>query len=373
VASSASLIRGSQEKYNMPELILSVFERQAATHLASGRLLAAERAARHALNATASATPASSLPYTILAQVHYEWNQLDTAERWAGAGVAASSCPDDAIPATVVLARVLAARGRPQEGLSLLDAATTRDLTHQNQAVLAAWRVRLWLAPGQDHSHQIELAAWIREQRRRHRWDRRTHPTAVTDLTALALARARLALGQPEAALRPVLEVRARAHHAGHVGNLVEVNLLEALTRQQLHQRTLAYAAVWQALALAEPERRVRTFADEGPAVARLLRRVPTHEPAAASPGPSAAYVQILLHACNPGSGSMPGLGTRFLTARERDVLDGLALGESNREIAGRLGLAVGTVNRHVHRVLEKLASPDRSGAVTAARRSGLL
>lgn len=48
------------------------------------------------------------------------------------------------------------------------------------------------------------------------------------------------------------------------------------------------------------------------------------------------------------------------LTARERQVIDLLGEGLSNKEISTRLGIAVHTVKSHVHNVLEKLALHSR-------------
>ena len=48
------------------------------------------------------------------------------------------------------------------------------------------------------------------------------------------------------------------------------------------------------------------------------------------------------------------------MTARERQVIDLLAEGLSNKEIAKRLRIAVHTVKSHVHNVLEKLALHSR-------------
>ncbi|MCX7681329.1 MAG: response regulator transcription factor [Anaerolineae bacterium] len=61
------------------------------------------------------------------------------------------------------------------------------------------------------------------------------------------------------------------------------------------------------------------------------------------------------------------------LTGREVEVLRLVAEGLSNKEIAGRLGLAESTVEYHVSNVLRKLEVPSRAGATAWAKEQGIV
>ncbi len=60
------------------------------------------------------------------------------------------------------------------------------------------------------------------------------------------------------------------------------------------------------------------------------------------------------------------------LTPRERSVLERIARGRSNRQIALELGLTEGTVKGYVSIVLDKLGVQDRTSAALLAARLGL-
>ncbi len=65
--------------------------------------------------------------------------------------------------------------------------------------------------------------------------------------------------------------------------------------------------------------------------------------------------------------------GTILLSPRERHVLDLLAEGRSNKEIARELGVSANTVKTHLANLYAKLGARRRTEAVAAARRSGMI
>ena len=60
------------------------------------------------------------------------------------------------------------------------------------------------------------------------------------------------------------------------------------------------------------------------------------------------------------------------LTERERDVLQQVAAGKSNSEVAAALYLSVATVKTHVSRLLDKLGCRDRAQLVVVAYETGV-
>jgi len=60
------------------------------------------------------------------------------------------------------------------------------------------------------------------------------------------------------------------------------------------------------------------------------------------------------------------------LTERENEILELIAQGRSNGDIAGRLGITSKTVRNHVANVFNKLQVADRPQAIVRAREAGL-
>jgi pimeloyl-ACP methyl ester carboxylesterase/DNA-binding CsgD family transcriptional regulator len=60
------------------------------------------------------------------------------------------------------------------------------------------------------------------------------------------------------------------------------------------------------------------------------------------------------------------------LTAREREVLDLIARGLDNAQIAASLSLSAKTERNHINRIFGKLGTPNRAQAIVRAREAGL-
>ena len=87
------------------------------------------------------------------------------------------------------------------------------------------------------------------------------------------------------------------------------------------------------------------------------------------------AMARILAYS-SPTSASSSSRRERYaisLTEREQEVLEGLARGERNKEIARRMGITTRTVEAYLTSVYTKLNVDSRSAAIVAAIERGIL
>jgi LuxR family transcriptional regulator, maltose regulon positive regulatory protein len=207
-------------------------------------------------------------------------------------------------------------------------------------------------------------------------WARREGLSVDDELSYLrefehvTLARALLAEGRTDEAVGLLDRLLAAAGAGGRTGTVIEVLVLEALARRQLGDLPAARSALGRALELAEPERHVRVFVDEGAAMAELLR-------VAASDRGASAYAQRLLADLGepPRAARRPAGGGELvepLSEREHDVLRLLATDLSGPEIARRLVVSLNTVRTHTKNIYAKLGVNSRRAAVRRAEELGL-
>ena len=114
-----------------------------------------------------------------------------------------------------------------------------------------------------------------------------------------------------------------------------------------------------------------RGYLLKGADQAEIVRAVADVADGGAIFGPSVAHRVIEFFAA-PRPMTPPELVFPELTAREHEVLDLIAAGRSNADVAAVLVLSPKTVRNHVSNIFTKLHVADRSAAIVRAREAGL-
>jgi LuxR family maltose regulon positive regulatory protein len=326
----------------------------------------------------ATPSPIDGFMLLVLAEIHREWNELDAAaaeirraipliRRWTESRL---------VDANLILSRILLAQGDVAGAQAALaeagKAARHTRLTEIDDLAVDVLRVQIQIRRREFPA----VERWIRERE----VDRDRGPADVLrrgtadDLHLrkyehLALARYYIARKQ-SAKARALLDAWLPEMERLQRNDLVlQILVLQALTWHVQGDSNKAVAVLQQALRLAEPEGAVRTFADEGAAMAALLKE-------AAARGISPAYTAKLLAACGPEESAVRKHGTpapEELSRREMEVLGLIAAGCSNRDIADRLSLSPGTVKVHTRNIYGKLNVKSRTQAVARAKSAGIL
>jgi LuxR family maltose regulon positive regulatory protein len=305
-----------------------------------------------------------------LGEVLCEWNHLEDAEQHIRDGLKANEPWRNIMTdgfGLVALTHALQAKGDHAGAMDAAEKLETRmrevSRPREFEEDFRTLRVRVQLAGGDLRS----ASHWADRIQRTE--DFRLHP----ELYWLTLARIRLAedrYAEVEAALAGVTP----ALTAGSAtARQLERNLLLAAAIAGQQRLPAALELVESSLVLAEPEGYIRVFLDLGEPARELLSAylrsvAPVH----------VMFAQKILDAFSPVSraetlASQPAGLIEPLSPRELEVLHLIALGKTNREIAGQLIVAPGTVKAHTAAIYRKLDVANRTEAVARARQLGIL
>jgi len=338
----------------------------------SNKTQSADRAKPEA--ATLGYVPIATLAHRFLAELLYEWNDLEAAHRHVNLALELGQSwwvRDEMIKCYVLLARIEQALGNDGAVRNALKQA--EELTDDRYAFclvaqVGLPRIRQWLADG-----FLQPAV---------RWGEKELQTLNigSDLTFVqsfglaTLARLLLAQEKLEPALK-VLESLLQAVERKQLTEMViDALVLQAIAMQAREDTPRALDCLNQALSLTQPEAYVRTFVDEGEAMQALLRRVT---------GKNRRYAAALLGEIEARSnrrmlakkrtGVVDSILIEPLSWRELELIPLLAEGFSNQEIARKLHLSPGTVKAHLKHIYGKLNVSSRTQAVARARELNLL
>ncbi len=321
--------------------------------------------------------PASQLPLAAvgqvgLASVCLERNELEAAARHLDEGLRLGQHrlgTNTLVSAAVTRSRLRQYSGDREEAFKTLDEA--EQLGHVRDSAPATHRLarqRAWLtlAAGDldeaDHlvRHLDGPFGGIA-------------PAPFHEAQQIFQARIHLGRGQAELALTVLDQIEPVAEAAGRCGRIIEIRLLKALALQAQGWTSAALSMLVRSLGLAEPERYVRIYLDEGAAVAALLETLCQSQ---GIPSHLQRYAQGLLEALDSSSREIvesrvpvptPGM-VEPLTRRERQVLHLMVAGLSGPEIAEELVVAYSTVRSHVKSIYGKLDVHSRHEAIERAK-----
>ncbi|HEX2182434.1 MAG TPA: LuxR C-terminal-related transcriptional regulator [Rubrobacteraceae bacterium] len=344
-----------------------------------GRLWEADEAFRHALRLLREGgfelSPAAGVVHMGMVDIRYERDDLDGAERALERGVELVERTGDVstlVWAYVTLSRTRWARGEERgalEGARQAERVARESGADLQIAIALAWMTRLRLARG-ELTEAVAL-----EQERAANADVAAEAARVVD--RLTSARLLLAQGRPREAL-PLLEgPREEAEASGRTRDLIEILTLRALAQWASNEKEQAVSTLGGALALAQPEGYVRTFVDEGKPIAELLSGVlEAQQRGRLDPPVPAHYLRKLLAALerDASGAGLPAAGfPEPPSERELEVLQLVAAGKTNREIASELFVSVGTVKTHLNNLYRKLNARSRTQALARARELDLI
>jgi LuxR family maltose regulon positive regulatory protein len=305
-----------------------------------------------------------------LGEILYEWNELEEASDHLSRGLERSELGGDV--RAMIAGYLMAGRLKLTAG----DIAAVGECLERARPLVKHAPFPDWIG----RFGRLQLEFWLAQDRLRAavEWaDEMLRGDALegrpeSEVAHLAMARVLIVKGDVPS-LERALALLERLHHAaeaeGRAGVQIEALALEALAHWRRGERAGALTSLERSLRLAEPDGYVRLFADLGLPMARLLQE-------ARSRDVLPDYVEKLLAAFDGDRSYFPHAAEALpepLSPREQEVLELVAAGLTNREIAEQLVISPETVKKHTGTIYGKLGVSNRTEAVARARTLDLL
>lgn len=346
------------------QIRLGVAER----HFAEGMRLAEE--------AVGPQSTSAALCAPLIAQIYYEQGRVDDAEAMIEdrlPTINATVLLDGVLTCYLVLERIAQLRGNVERAYALLDQAELLGYErHWDRLVAAAVmeRARLYLKEGRLAEASASLM----------RLDRLAAECSCPSLCAWSeihyyrlLGAVHLAVAQNrlEDAVAGLNRLVEEAENGQRHYFALRLRLLLTTVLLGANERASALETFNNVLNVAAPAGVFQSIVDHGPEMRTLLgeaRKDAEH----ADSKERLDYIDRLLdgwHARHQVQPEQDGHGTAdSLSSRERNVLELIAQGQSNKEVARALGIAPETVKSHVKNIFAKLNVDKRAHAVMRAQ-----
>lgn len=229
----------------------------------------------------------------------------------------------------------------------------TRRALHNGDPVAA----KQWLAQLSEHDHSFELF--------------RIYQHGTT-------ARALLVLNRKAEAARFFQRLKQLAKDFRRPADLAEALILEAVLNWHTNQQDQAVDLLKEALLMMQEYDYVRVIAAEGAAVLPILERLMILH-STKEPNLKSGFLNKVHALTQKNAQQQPGIAKNLPPAKKKlskqqlRMLDLLAQGYKNAEIAEQTGLTIATVKYHLSAAYRKLGVTNAADAVQAARKRRIL
>jgi len=339
-----------------------------------GSLYQADNTYRQALKSGAQITgkhsPVAGIAEIGLGILYYEWNELEKSHQHFIAGIELGKQWNNSeilLAGHFGLARLDLTQGNFARAFALLKELETILSDNQAQMLLPAvhaFRARLWIYQG----NLTDANRWL--QSANLQLDGTL--TYLQESDYITYARFLIAGQQWDDADRLISHLIEFADSGNRNTRIIELLILQSLVQQGQGQSRRAEETLARALKIAEPEGYIRTFLDEGPALVALLYPL-------VADATSSAYTREILRAFRMQEIESQEIEDSQsdliepLSDREIEVLQCLAEGLSNREIALKLTVSLSTIKTHTRNIYGKLGVNSRTQAIAQAKIWGLI
>ncbi len=307
--------------------------------------------------------PVAGSLYIGLGCILLEWNQLKEAESMLQRGVALITGTNEMsrFYGMAAMARLQQAIGDPEAATITLEPYLSKPVDGTSFTAATIWLG--WAKP--DDSHALTD------------WD--------TFFKNVVMARTRINQfrenpNHPPSDLNDLHyelnDLVAQAQTFGWTEFEIEFSILQALTLDAIEQTEQALATLERSLILAEHGGFIRIFIDEGQKMKELLSILSQKMP---SESALSIYVNTLISNFTLSFVEIKAATIeqkaliKPLSKRELEVVQCLAEGMPNKEIARNLFIANATVKQHLKNIYKKLDVHNRTQAIHQARELGLL
>jgi len=319
--------------------------------------------------------------YFELGDVLREWNNLDSARKMVTEGLELSESwgiPTDLVSGYVTLARIYIAQadldGAADAIKKAKKASEMGNIFRVIQTKLDICQVQIWLQQG----NLSDASRWADEiEAKLKDFDQENEFDFVSEMEFIVLARVWLAtstMGRDKFYLDKSKHLLTRlasfAQKSQRFYRLIEILAIQSIVFDHLGDENKVFEVLEKSISLAQPERCMRLFLDEGRPMQSILYR-------ALKKGIGLPYTKTLLGAIEVQMRELPGSTSSALpeplSNREMEVLMLLPTKMTAVEMADNLIVAKSTVDTHIKHIYSKLGVNRRMEAIQRAKELGLL